>query len=543
MQALSLMDEVAGLWAAADLPPATERALRVRQALTRSEIAALFCRLTQAEQELAAARALLITCDDVLAEGDALLTEAVVAKARGQRERELEAYDRAAACFELRQGTGRAEVARLWAAFERAFGAPETELILVEQALEGLPRSTDFEEPGLAMLRKAALGLALSRREPAKAAEFFLQASEQAQQVGLLRLAVVCTINAGAALQGLAEYGEAAACYGWAGSVARRTGWPALVGASQTRLGAFLKEIGRLEDARTVLCEALVSLAATPGGINKANACAELAQTLLALGRGVEAVAPIADAIAMYRAAHSSDNLALNLLVQARAWSAAGQPEPALAAIAEAQGLIERHGLTALAVGVCDCLAELHRRHQLPAPAGMKAPTAQIHYAQATLLAGRLIEGWKPPAALFVGLAQAWALAGDMAQAYEFSRQALVVREQELAALLGRSLAALTLDDGQAAANDAASWRPAARRGLPTQAPPADAALQLTPKEQAILRFLALGYANKEIASALAVSAETVKSHLKRLFGKLAVGSRKQAVSRARSMGVPDQRS
>lgn len=60
----------------------------------------------------------------------------------------------------------------------------------------------------------------------------------------------------------------------------------------------------------------------------------------------------------------------------------------------------------------------------------------------------------------------------------------------------------------------------------------------LTPKEQSVLALLARSYSNKEIALALAVSDETVKWHLKNLFGKLGAGSRKHAVRRAALLGV-----
>ena len=59
----------------------------------------------------------------------------------------------------------------------------------------------------------------------------------------------------------------------------------------------------------------------------------------------------------------------------------------------------------------------------------------------------------------------------------------------------------------------------------------------LTPKERSILLLLARDYSNKEIAKSIAVSDETVKWHLKNLFNKLDAGSRKHAVTRARSLG------
>lgn len=53
-----------------------------------------------------------------------------------------------------------------------------------------------------------------------------------------------------------------------------------------------------------------------------------------------------------------------------------------------------------------------------------------------------------------------------------------------------------------------------------------------------MLQLLARSYSNKEIAISLEVGDETVKWHLKKIFGKLEVGSRKQAVTRARALGV-----
>jgi DNA-binding NarL/FixJ family response regulator len=41
------------------------------------------------------------------------------------------------------------------------------------------------------------------------------------------------------------------------------------------------------------------------------------------------------------------------------------------------------------------------------------------------------------------------------------------------------------------------------------------------------------GFTNKQIARMLGISPETVKSHVKRIFSKLAVGTRAEAVSRA----------
>jgi LuxR family maltose regulon positive regulatory protein len=62
----------------------------------------------------------------------------------------------------------------------------------------------------------------------------------------------------------------------------------------------------------------------------------------------------------------------------------------------------------------------------------------------------------------------------------------------------------------------------------------------LTPKECEVLQLLAGSMSNKQIAQAMGISDETVKWHLKNLFGKLHAGTRKHLVDRARMLGILD---
>ena len=62
----------------------------------------------------------------------------------------------------------------------------------------------------------------------------------------------------------------------------------------------------------------------------------------------------------------------------------------------------------------------------------------------------------------------------------------------------------------------------------------------LTPKECEVLQLLAGNMSNKQIAQAIGISNETVKWHLKNLFGKLHAGTRKHLVDRARMLGILD---
>ncbi len=61
---------------------------------------------------------------------------------------------------------------------------------------------------------------------------------------------------------------------------------------------------------------------------------------------------------------------------------------------------------------------------------------------------------------------------------------------------------------------------------------------QLTPREMEVLELLALGDSNKTIADKLVITVRTVKKHTGNIYGKLGVGSRIQAVTRARELGL-----
>jgi LuxR family maltose regulon positive regulatory protein len=83
-----------------------------------------------------------------------------------------------------------------------------------------------------------------------------------------------------------------------------------------------------------------------------------------------------------------------------------------------------------------------------------------------------------------------------------------------------------------------ASPQPPAPAHVQAQAKQIAPSILLTPKERDVLRLLASNLSNKEIAMALDLSVQTVKWHLKNLFGKLNAGSRKHLVDRARILGI-----
>ena len=86
---------------------------------------------------------------------------------------------------------------------------------------------------------------------------------------------------------------------------------------------------------------------------------------------------------------------------------------------------------------------------------------------------------------------------------------------------------------------DAAAFAPNVSPPLPTRTSPTGGLIEpLTEREIDVLRLVTAGLSNAAIAEQLVVSVGTVKTHLKHIYGKLAVQSRTQAVAEARRLNL-----
>ncbi len=69
-------------------------------------------------------------------------------------------------------------------------------------------------------------------------------------------------------------------------------------------------------------------------------------------------------------------------------------------------------------------------------------------------------------------------------------------------------------------------------------AAPAQVFPELTEREREVLKLIAQGYKNAEIASQLVLSLKTVRNHITNILSKLQVADRAQAILRARQAGL-----
>jgi LuxR family maltose regulon positive regulatory protein len=76
------------------------------------------------------------------------------------------------------------------------------------------------------------------------------------------------------------------------------------------------------------------------------------------------------------------------------------------------------------------------------------------------------------------------------------------------------------------------------RRPTEEAAAPQPLVEPLTDREMEVLEELAEGLTNREIGERLMVSLNTVKTHTKRIYGKLGVRNRTEAVIRAQELGL-----
>jgi LuxR family maltose regulon positive regulatory protein len=270
--------------------------------------------------------------------------------------------------------------------------------------------------------------------------------------------------------------------------------------------------------------------------------------------------------IELARQIENTDRYVLGELFLARLKLAQGDISSAIAILTRARQLAHQHAFEHLIpdIAVVQALALLRRGDlagaaQLAEAHDLPLSRARVHLAQR-----------EPGAALAVleplrRQAEAKEWADDALQAMVLQAVALYAHGEENAAvqLLSEALALAApggfirtfIDEGRpmtrllsaAAAQGVmpdyvgrllAAFEAEAQKRADAPHPPQPLVEPLTPRELEVLELIAQGLSNREIGERLFIALNTVKGHTRRIYGKLGVKNRTQAVNKARTLHI-----
>ena len=272
--------------------------------------------------------------------------------------------------------------------------------------------------------------LAYRSHDLGRAAGHYMQAYEAALDSGQRRTAITAAVNIGDCFGSLNDHESALEWMQCALDLACPTGWPRSIGACQTHTAETMRRLGRLQDAETLLQQALHTLAPMAGARSYANALFHLGELSLDKGDYDMALDAFSRLAQRAEALGQADFRCLAQRGSAHALSYLDLPEEAHLAARRALQLATVQGDAVNQVAALRVLAMLHARHELAAPAGMREPTPALHYLHCALQVALSIDDYTPPADLFDALAREYADVGDYARAYDIALDAGVAREK-----------------------------------------------------------------------------------------------------------------
>jgi ATP/maltotriose-dependent transcriptional regulator MalT len=419
--------------------------------------------------------------------------------------------------------------------------------------------------------------------ETRKAAEFARQALECLPDTDpfsrSIRSATVDILGDASWLNG--ELEEARQAYAEAVEIGRAAGYGGMVILASSNLAGILAERGRLHEASRAYADALV-LATRPDPRLRPWAGyvhAGLGRLQYEWNQLDAAEQSIRQCVEIGRQGEDFELLTRGYVMQARLEQALCHPEAAEAAMQAAQELAARHAFppqrsTWIQPALVELLlarGKLEDARYVVRQSGISAEDP-IPYAREpeylALLRVLLAQGDRQAAVgLSDRLLQQAQAAGRSGRAIEvLILQALLFQQsKEPARALAILDAALSLartegyvrtflDEGepmlhllnQARAHRlgegyaAELWLAAGRPGSPKMPSAQGLVEPLTEREMEVLKLIASGLTNDDIASRLVISRATVKRHISNIYGKLDVPGRAQAILRARELRLID---
>ena len=273
--------------------------------------------------------------------------------------------------------------------------------------------------------------VALQSNDYVQAIQQATLAYSQAQRSGQIRRAIVAASNVGVGFASLHDHHNALAWYQRALQLARRCGWPGMLGLALADTAYTQRELGHYEIAHELLQEGLTLMADISD--SRTYAITLLYYGEVEMARQHYAVAlKIFETVEQRAEALKQSVMILNARRNlAKVLLELGQPQ---AALSKAEAVLLAAQTDVLGqIDILQVLAEIHRRYSLAAPATMQAASASLHYLQQALQLAYSIENYTIPPTLFEALADGYAKVGELALAFDYSKQALVACEKKTA--------------------------------------------------------------------------------------------------------------
>ena len=311
-------------------------------------------------------------------------------------------------------------------------------------------------------LSRARGVVAALKGDAGSATRYLIESYHAARECGEIKQAISTAANIGDRFAALGDLDTALEWEEIALGLARRSGWPASLRIALMQTGNVLRQLGRHADAKQALLEGLAEMEKEKFKISNAHSIAlqYLGELSLAVGEPKEALAYFRQAEESGRALREPLFVVVCWRGQANALSRLGQPDEAIRMVADALAQATEVGSKDEQIKALRVFAELHKQHALPAPEGMSAPSAVLHYLHQALATAGTISGYVLPSELLDEVASAYAAVGDYKEAFANSQAAAVARDHKrLADARDRAIAMQVRQDTERAHTNAEHHR------------------------------------------------------------------------------------
>jgi HD-GYP domain-containing protein (c-di-GMP phosphodiesterase class II) len=263
----------------------------------------------------------------------------------------------------------------------------------------------------------------------ASAIKGFSQAHLASIESGQLRQAI---LNASNGADAFATLGDLDAALEWdehALGLARKAGWPSMIGNTLMQTGNVLRLLGRYSEAKAALREAKLMMQGLTSSKSFTMALQYLGDLALSAGDPEAALDHFRQVEGRLTANGEPYFLLRCWRGQANALCRLGQPQEAIAKVAAVLELARQGNSTDEEINALRIYAELYMEYSLPAPDGLSAASGALHYLHQALDVAATITGYTLSSDLLDEVACAYAAAGDYQQAYKNSRAAADARD------------------------------------------------------------------------------------------------------------------